>query len=389
MHPQAGGAEVRIHELGKRLVKKGCRVRLVCERWPDAEEFSVIDGIEVVRIGGRYDTHLRVPFLLKSENYDVVVDDIAHAMPWFSPLFTTKPVIGQVHHIHNRILNLELPSTMANFISYGEKILKYIYQNLVVVSESTRSDVIDKYHFASSKIKVVPNGVDLDLYQPCRKSAEPTILWIGRVKRYKRVDHVLLAFKIIQKAIPNARLIIVGDGDYLPTLKRISKELRLSNVVFAGKVSEKDKVELMGSSWITVATSLTEGWCMTITESAACSSTAVAYDVAGLRDSVINRETGILTRDGDITALANAIIKVLEDEKYRKTLSKNAFNHAKYLDWNTSTESFLKILENLPTSNNLKLDSLGFRQFGNYAFTRLLQLNRQAIGLKLKQSSSG
>lgn len=371
MHPQAGGAEVRIHELGKRLVKSGCRVRLICERWPGSNESAVIDGIEIHRIGGRYDAHLRVPFLLKSEDYDVVIDDIAHAVPWFSPLFTQKPVIGQVHHVHGPILSFELPSALANIVSFAEGSLRFVYNNIVVVSESTKSALVTQYNFSPEHIKVVPNGVDLNFYRPSCKSKNPTVLWLGRVKRYKRVDHVLSAFKIVVKEIPNAQLLIVGEGDYLPALKRIRRQLGLSNVSFLGKVSEEEKVRLMGSSWVTVATSLVEGWCMSITESAACSSAAVAYNVAGLRDSVVDKKTGILIKDGDTIALADAIVELLNDEKFRNILSENAFVHSKCQSWENSADDLLTILKDLPPSDSTSFNNFHLKQFSDYAFDQI------------------
>lgn len=345
-HPEAGGAEVRIREVGKRLVRRSCSVKLVCERWRGSERVDFLDGIEVVRVAGRYGTHLKVPFLLNGDGeYDVVVDDVAHAAPWFSPLFTRKPVVGQVHHVHQGVLSVELSPFLAGPVALSERCLKYLYRVLVVVSESTRRDLVGKFGFSEDRIRVVSNGVDLEFYRPCEKSAVPTVLWVGRVKRYKRVDHVLRAFRLVKGEVPYARLVIVGDGDYLPVLKRMRERLGLSNVVFTGRVSEEEKVRLMGSSWIVASTSLIEGWGMTVTECAACGTPAVAYDVAGLRDSVKNGETGLLVEDGDVEALGEAIVRVLKDEELRLRLSRNALEYAKEFSWDKTAEEFMKVLQ--------------------------------------------
>ncbi|MEM2780672.1 MAG: glycosyltransferase family 4 protein [Candidatus Bathyarchaeia archaeon] len=346
-HPEAGGAEVRIREIGKRLVKMGCIVKLVCERWDGSKTFEFLDGIEVVRVAGRYGLHLLAPFLLNGDrNFDIVVDDVAHAVPWFSSFFTRKPVVGQVHHLHESVLSLELPHYLAGFAALAERGLKYAYSVFVTVSESTRYRLIKKFCIPKERVFVVPNGVDLETYRPvCGKLSVPTVLWIGRVKRYKRVDHVLMAFKIVKEVLPDSRLIIVGEGDYLPFLKLLSKRLGLRDVVFAGRVSETVKVRLMSGAWVVVNASVVEGWGLTITEAAACGTPCVAYDVAGLRDSVKNGETGLLARDGDIKDLAEKITTVLEDDGLRKKLSKNALEYAKQFSWNKTTNEFLKIME--------------------------------------------
>jgi glycosyltransferase involved in cell wall biosynthesis len=345
-HPFAGGAEVRIHEIGKRLVQNGHSVSLICERWPGSKNIEFIDGIEVRRVGSKYNIHLKVPFLIhKIGNYDVVIDDIAHAIPWESRFFTNKSVIGQVHHVHQEMLELELNPLLAKIIALSERTVRS-YKLIITVCESTKNALIG-LGVSRKTIKVIPNGVDTDFYKPGVKSASPTILWVGRVKRYKRVDHVLLAFSLIEKQLPNANLIIVGSGDYnyIEALKNIAKKLGLSNVVFTGLVDENKKAMLMASSWVTVSSSLVEGWGLTITESAACGTPAVAYDVDGLRDSIRNNETGLLVIDGNVKALAQAILRVLQDEVLRVTLGTNALRWATELSWDKVAKDFIAFLE--------------------------------------------
>jgi len=292
--------------------------------------------------------HLKVPFLLNNGDggFDVVVDDVAHATPWFSPLFTRKPVVGQVHHVHQGVLGVELPRFLAELVALSEGSLKYFYRVLVAVSESTRRDLVERLGVSADRVWVVPNGVDLGFYRPvCGKFCVPTVLWVGRVKRYKRVDDVLRAFRVVARELPDARLIVVGVGDYLPVLKRLRERLGLSNVVFAGRVSEEEKVRLMGGSWVVVSASFVEGWGLTVTEAAACGTPAVAYGVGGLRDSVVDGVTGLLAEDGNVGDLACKIVRVLTDDGLRKKLSRNALEHAKKFSWDKTAEKFKKILE--------------------------------------------
>ena len=342
-HPFAGGAEVRIHEIGKRLVQNGHSIKLICERWPGSKKTEFLDGIEVIRTGNKYTIHLEVPFIVNRFNSNIIIDDMAHALPWESQLFTHKTVIGQVHHVHQNVLDFELNPIVAKTLILSERAIKY-YKSVIVVSESTKKALID-LGVCKNRVRVIPNGVDIDFYKPMAKSSSPTILWVGRVKRYKRVEHVLLAFSIIEKQLPDAKLIIVGNGDYLENIKSLATKLRLKNVFFPGFVEEKKKASLMASSWVIVSSSFVEGWGMTIIESAACGTPAVAYDVAGLRDSVSNNETGLLVSDGNVTALAQNLLRVLQDEQLRVKLGNNALDRTKQFSWDKVAQEFSDFLE--------------------------------------------
>ena len=346
LHPQAGGAEVRIYEIGRRLVQSGHSISLVCERWASSKSTDFLDGIKIFRVAGRLGLHLKVPFMLNALNdCDIIVDDVAHAVPWFSPLFTRKPVICQVHHVHQEVLDIELSAFLARLISLGERSLRHIYRAFIVVSASTKLDLINRLGVSRETIKVITNGVDSEFYRPIRKSSEPTLLCVGRLKKYKRVDHILRAFRLVKRSLPNAKLFVVGDGDHLEILKSFCERMRLPNVVFTGRVSEKEKVRLMAMSWGIVSASLIEGWGMSIVEGAACATPAVAYDVAGLRDSIQHNRTGLLVEDGNVTALADALFSILRDDAFRHRLGSNALQYAKRFSWKESADRFMKVLE--------------------------------------------
>lgn len=342
-HPYAGGAEVRIHEIGKRLIQNGHSIKLICERWPGSKTLESLDGIEIIRIGNKYTIHLEVPFLVNRFGCNIIIDDMAHALPWGSQFFTHKTVIGQVHHVHQNVLDFELNPFIAKTLTLNERAIRY-YKAVIAVSESTKKALIN-LGVSRNRVRVIPNGVDTDFYKPMAKSPSPTILWVGRVKRYKRVDHVLLASSLIENQLPNAKLIIVGTGDHIENIKNLGRKLGLKNVFFPGFVDEKEKAMLMASSWVIVSSSFVEGWGMTITESAACGTPAVAYDVAGLRDSVSNNESGLLVSDGNVKELAQNLLKVLQDEQLRAELGSNALNRTKQFSWNRIAQDFSDFLE--------------------------------------------
>jgi glycosyltransferase involved in cell wall biosynthesis len=345
-NPESGGAEIRLSEIGRRLVKKGYHVTLLCERWQGSEKKDVIDGIEVFRVGGRYSLHLMVPEVLRKmeKKHDIVVDDVANGVPWFSPFFTKKPVIGQVHHVHQEVAKIELPWYSKWGVVLSERAVKNLYDTVVAVSESTKQNLIEEIGVSRKKVNVILNGIDHAAYFPSNKSLDPLILYVGRIKRYKRVEHVILAFREVKKRLPDARLIIVGNGDRLEYLKKFVTKLAVPSIEFLGRVDETEKVRLMGQSWLMVGCSIVEGWGMTVIEGAACGTPFVAYDVPGFRDSIINAETGILVGNGQIGALASGMLKVLENKDFRMDLSKNALAYSARFSWDTAADEFEKVL---------------------------------------------
>ncbi len=347
-HPEAGGAERRMIEICSRLVRRGWDVTLVAERPPGSRGEEVIDGVRVVRVGGRVGVHLYslLTAAVSGGHYDVVVDDIAHAVPWFSRLVTRTPVVAQVHHVHSLVLPYELGGFWSKALSLAERSAAHVYSHFITVSWSTKKVMVEEWGVEESRVAVIPNGVDSSRYTPTWSEAErPTILWLGRVKRYKRVHHVVAAYRLVRRRVSDAVLVVAGAGDWLPQVRRLARRLGVDDgVVFTGRVDEEEKIRLLRSSWVIVSTSIAEGWGLTVTEAAACGTPAVAYDVPGLRDSVVDGVTGILVRDGDIAALANAVVRLLVDDEERWRMARNARRYAEALDWGRVTDWFSRVL---------------------------------------------
>ena len=348
-HPEAGGAEVRLYEIGKRLAKMGHEVTLLCEKVNGLPAEETLDGIYVKRVGNKFTIHLIAPTYVRKhgDEYDIIIDDIAHAMPWYSPLVTKTPVIAQIHHIHQDVLHLELSKPMAWMISKAEKTIAKVYNRFIAVSHSTKEALVKRFGLNPDKITVIYNGIDLTKYTPGSKNPRPTILWVGRIKKYKNLDHLLRAYQIIKRRIPESQLVIIGTGDQEDAMKRLAKNLKLRDVHFLGRASEEEKIKWMREAWLIVSTSSIEGWGITILEAAACKTPAVAYNVPGLRDSVKHMETGLLVEPGNIEKLAKAITWLIADEILRGKLGKRAHRYAQQFSWDKVTEFFMKVIKGI------------------------------------------
>jgi len=214
----------------------------------------------------------------------------------------------------------------------------YVDVPTVTVSESTRQDLLD---LGFKEVFVVPEGLNFTpLDEVPEKESYPVIVYVGRLKRAKRPDHAVRAFRIVKEKIPGAELWIIGDGYFRKELEKIATD----GVRFFGGLSDGEKRELMKRAWVLVNPSVREGFGLNVVEANALGTPCIAYDVAGLRDSVKNDETGLLANAGSVEDFANKIIMVLMHDVPRKRLSRNALNYSRRFNWDGCAEAFLKVI---------------------------------------------
>jgi glycosyltransferase involved in cell wall biosynthesis len=344
LNPHAGGAEIHLHEVFGRLALTGHEVTLLVSGWSAARQRAELDGMDVHRAGGRHTFSIAAPFYfrrhLAGRNFDVVIEDL-NKVPVFSTLWARSPVVLLVHHLFGSTAFEETSVPMAAATWLLERPLPWLYRDVPVqaVSNSTAQDLVSR-GFRRDRIEVIENGVDLTFYSPdasVSRYPEPTALYLGRLKRYKRVDLIVRAVARLRDIGVPGRLIIAGQGTARRQLEALSRELRLEDrVEFAGFVSEERKKELLRRAWVHVLASPKEGWGISNMEAAACGTATVASDSPGLRDSVRDGETGYLVPHGDSEALAAAIRRILEDTGLRDRLGGAARAFAERFSWDRS-----------------------------------------------------
>jgi glycosyltransferase involved in cell wall biosynthesis len=345
-NPHAGGAEIHLHEVFGRLAARGHDVSLLVSGWPGASARARLDGMHVHRTGGRHTFPLTAPAHfrrhLAAGRWDVIVEDL-NKVPVYTPLWSRAPVVLLVHHLFGRTAFAEASLPVAGVTWLLERTVPALYGRLPVqaVSESTAQDLVGR-GFARERIRVIENGVDLDFYSPSGEVARfetPTMLYLGRLKRYKRVDLAIRALARLRADGCAVRLIVAGQGDARGELERLSAELGVSDgIEFAGFVSEERKRELFRRSWVHVLASPNEGWGISNMEAAASGTATVASDSPGLRDSVRHGETGFLVPHGDVSALAERLKGLLQDPTLRDRLGRAARRFAEGFSWERSAE---------------------------------------------------
>ncbi len=352
LNPRAGGAEIHLHEVFGRLAARGHHVTLLVSGWPGAPQREIIDGMDVHRTGGRHTFSLAAPAYyrrhLRDLEFDVMVEDL-NKVPLFTPLWGRHPLVLLVHHLFGATAFAEASIPFAAATWLLERPLGLFYRRVPAeaVSRSTAEDLVRR-GLDPDRIRVIPNGVDLGFYAPdpsVQRFERPAILYLGRLKRYKRVDLVLRAAARLRDDGVEARVIIAGQGDYAPALARLRDKLGLTDLVeMPGFVSEEQKRDLFRRAWVHVLTSPKEGWGITNLEAAACGTPTVASDSPGLRDSVAPGESGFLVPHGDVDALAARLRQLIMDAGLRDRLGRSARTFAERFSWDraaSDTEAHL------------------------------------------------
>lgn len=355
-HLWAGGAEVYISKLAESWVKDGHQVTIFCSNDRRNISEEVINGVHIIRKGGFFTVYLWAIWeywtRLRS-SCDVIVD-CENGIPFFTPLFSNKPVVLLIHHVHQEVFmkKLRLPWWLLPmaFLAKGLEafVVPLVYRSVQIatVSESSKEDILELGLGKNQSIEVINPGIDLSFLKPGKKTHYPSVLYLGRLQAYKSVNVLLDAFVAIQKQVPNAMLRIAGIGEAKKHLEKQARRLGIENrVEFLGKVSEEKKRDLLASSWVMVQPSSFEGWGITVLEANACGTCVVASDVPGLRESVRNTETGFLAKWGSSSSFTARILLVLTDRNLRMMLEKNALKWASSFSWDQSARTFFTVLQ--------------------------------------------
>lgn len=351
-NPQAGGAEEHLHEIFGRLASRGHDVTALVSGWKGCEPRTRLDGIDVRRAGGRYTFSLAAPLYyrrhLASGGFDVVIEDL-NKVPVFARYWVDAPVVLLAHHLFGTTAFQAGPFPVAAATWLLERPVPYIFRSTpaVAVSESTRADLVVR-GLDADFIEVIPNGIELDLYTPQPEGAEaarPTLLFLGRLKKYKRVDLVIEAVARLAADGSEVELLVGGVGDQLGVLRTLASQRGVAHrVSFLGFVTDEEKRRLLRDSWVHVLTSPKEGWGISNLEAAACGTPTVASDSPGLRESVIDGETGLLVPHGDVPALCEALGALLADADRRREMGRKARTFAEGFSWDASADAFEKTL---------------------------------------------
>ena len=237
-----------------------------------------------------------------------------------------------ITHKHNNV-NLK----KHNIFILLEMISIFFNKKIIAISESVKRSLM-RYEFVpSKKIIVLHNGIE---YQKFKKTANSKIISIQnpiiigtvcRLEKQKGIRYLLLAMNSILAKFPSAQLEIIGDGSLLEELKELSKNLGISNSVnFFGKFT--DVIPFYKRMDIFILPSIYEGFGIVLLEAMAAGLPVVASNVDGIKEVVVDAESGILISPKNPEAIASAVIQLIENPQLVKSLVENGLKRARLFD---------------------------------------------------------
>lgn len=301
-------------------------------------------------------------YLLKKEKFDVI-----HAH-WIVPqgffailskfIFKTPVVIGA----HGTDV---FGVTQLNII----KKISLKYCNICTAnSKATTKGVLDLYQ--KTKVKLLPEGVDLTAFNPDKKNNKwrekfgngDILIGVGRLIKCKGFEYLIRAMPKVLSSFPKSKLVIVGVGPEEKSLKSIAMENNLifgKNIFFLGSIPHEDVSSVFASSDICIVPSIKdpvtkqqEGQGMVAIEALASGICVIASKSGGLSDIIDGKSTGLLTEEKNSNDIADKILILLKDKKYRQSLAKKGRVFvANNYDWKKISKNLSEIYEEVVTSN--------------------------------------
>ncbi len=400
-YPMSNGVAVFAHNLAKGLAKQGHEVMVICPSFTGKKHRTKQDGVvtmymrsirfpfypdqinkvptgkeilgvQLPRLAYRHGLWITVdpyPELKKALNkfhpdvihnqtaemiaiaarryakkYDVPMVSTGHAYPdnLTSQVKFLKPI--------KRPLDAVLRTYMASFLKHSEY--------ATMPTEMAIDDLVPKNR-RKFKVPVEPlsNGVDLAKFTPGKPSAKvlrrlhlnpktPRVLYVGRVDPEKSIGNVLTAFAEVLEKMPQAELVIVGDGTDRRRLLDLAKSLGIEkNVKFPGRIMPPDVIDIYRSATLFVTASETETQGIVLIEAAATGLPLVAVDAGAVRELCQNKKNGILCEPRDTEQMAKAILKILSDEDLQQRYGEKSLEIAKQHDLNRTLRRFVEIYE--------------------------------------------
>ncbi|MBI4227066.1 MAG: glycosyltransferase family 4 protein [Candidatus Omnitrophica bacterium] len=329
-NPLAGGAEVLTEALAARWLARGHQVTWYASRFPGAPAEEAVGGIRYLRAGGRWSVYWHAFARYRRQwqgHYDVIVDEI-NTIPFFSSWYAREPVILHFNQLAHEVWFYEcpLPVAIVGYLLEPLALWPYRRRHVITISESAKRDLL-RLGFSAERVAVMPMGpAPTPPLPPAPRETAPTVLFVGRLKRAKRVDHVLRAMAGLSD-LSRAQLWIVGNGDadYRRALERLSGRLGLTGrVTFFGAVPEEEKHRLMQRAHVLAVPSVREGWGLVVSEAGVWGTPSAVYPVPGLIDSTRHNVTGWICATPTPRALANALQRLLTDQPLWEQLSRRA-----------------------------------------------------------------
>ena len=348
-YPNVGGAEKECQNLSKGLTEKGFSVRVLTQYKEGLPEYEEIEGIPVYRkIKGWHLFELTYMFsvlyflIRHRKHYETI--------QCFGLYLFIPPALLMKYLFRKKVVaRIECSGRFGDFWRIKQLKWKKLvissskrFDKIIFISSDIKRELIEN-QFPIRKLVRISNSVDIDKFKPCERLKDrglKNICFIGRLEEQKGVEYLIRAMDIIKSKTNCVRLFIVGEGKLKTHLEELCKMLELENLVTFVGITH-DVLPYYQDASIFVLPSISEGLSLTLLEAMASGLPVIATVVGGntelvnpsfesgktIKSGYHVGENGILINSGDARGLAEALLKLLSDEKLSKQLGTKARTH--------------------------------------------------------------
>jgi glycosyltransferase involved in cell wall biosynthesis len=368
-HGLKGGMDLHGKHLLEGLAEKGHEVIVISTKHPAGKEYEVANGITLYylknttfgspRRGWKKESLRTLRDILKTEKIDLVLSQSRggygvvkfckkRGIPFVSIMHGYETMI--LFSILNQVMNFRkdyfyLAKSFVSSIYYSifQEFLVLRHSLIIIAVSEKVAEVLGRRPLISrNKIAVVTYGIDLEVFrfsEEKRREArtalnlleeDRVILFLSLISKQKGADVAIRAFKVLSHEAKNIKLIVAGDGDYLPGAKQLAKTLGIADkVIFPGFVRNEDTSLFYNASDVFIFPTLRlESFGIVIAEAMACEKPVIASHIGSIPTVIEDGINGILFKPGDYEELAIQIKRVLNDQEYYEKLSQNAHSKA-------------------------------------------------------------
>lgn len=348
-----GGVSAHVRDLAESLIERG-HVVSVLTPVDDPDELPpyAVDGGRpravpyngsVARLTLGVKATARVRRWIRDGNFDVlhVHEPLAPSLGGLACWAARGPIVATVHS------SVERSRVLATGYYLAQTVLEKV-SAIIAVSENARRTIVD--HVGADAV-LIPNGVRVDRFasaEPLREWGEPTMLFLGRLdERRKGLPVLLEALPLIAQRVPGIRLVLVGPGDPDEVLDDVDPALR-ERITCLGRVDEQTKAQALASVDVYVAPHTGgESFGIVLLEAMAAGTPVVASDLDAFERVLDGGRCGVTFPVGDVVALADAVVELLNDPSRRTALRALGRERVRRYDWTAVSDDVLHVYESV------------------------------------------
>ncbi|MHC1578943.1 MAG: glycosyltransferase family 4 protein [Dehalococcoidia bacterium] len=368
-HPDIGGAARYALDLSLQLTKLGAEVVVITHTHPGQSEEEEIDGVRIRRIKGLVlnDPHRAISPLLFCRCRSYVLDggfDVVHGLDMYSSMalmavwFARRDGIPSVITCHT-----VMDSPCLIFWQWvGGWVFRMRKADRVIAVSKASARYSHSLGYSERKITVVPNGVDVSCFNGSVDASSireelgigdgPLVVTASRLIKRKSPGLLVSAFARVLKAIPDAKLVIAGSGREEHNLSEQIRDLNITDSVsLLGRMTKERVAQLMAAADVFVLSSKMESFGLSLLEASAAGVPVVCSNAGGIPEVFHDGFNAVLYPAGDDGAMANAIIRLIQDNELAKKISANALDTARRFTWEMAAERTLRVYEEVLQEN--------------------------------------